>query len=63
MNEKVVTLPVVRIERESSSVSMTREAVAEVLDFLNSIEGAGYGGMSSFEIARQHVRHAVDTGD
>lgn len=28
----------------------------EVLDFLNSIEGAGYGGMASFEIARQHAR-------
>lgn len=57
---EVVTLPIVRIERESSSVSMTRDAGAEVLAFLNSIEGAGYGGMASFEIARQHVRHAVE---
>jgi hypothetical protein len=32
------------------------EAAIEVLDFLNSIEGAGYGGMASFEIARQHIR-------
>lgn len=41
----------------------------EVLDFLNSIEGAGYGGMASFEIARQHARDmaslqpATPTGD
>lgn len=28
----------------------------EVLDFLNSIEGAGYGGMAAFEIARGYVR-------
>jgi hypothetical protein len=28
----------------------------EVLDFLNSIEGAGYGGMASFEIVRGYVR-------
>jgi hypothetical protein len=61
MSEKVVTLPVVRIERGESSIK--REALVEVLDFLNSIEGAGYGGMSSFEIARQHVRHAVETGE
>lgn len=31
----------------------------EVLDFLNSIEGAGYGGMASFEIARAYVRDMV----
>lgn len=31
----------------------------EVLDFLNSIEGAGYGGMASFEIARSTVKDAV----
>lgn len=31
----------------------------EVLDFLNSIEGAGYGGMASFEIARSSVRDLV----
>lgn len=35
----------------------------EVLDFLDSIDGAGYGGMASFEIARQHVRHAVSQID
>ena len=34
---------------------MTPQALTEVLDFLNSIEGAGYGGMASFEIARMHV--------
>jgi hypothetical protein len=31
----------------------------EVLDFLNSIEGAGYGGMASFEIARAHVQDTL----
>ncbi len=35
-------------------------AMQEVLDFLNSIEGAGYGGMASFEIARAHVRDAIN---
>ena len=30
----------------------------EVLDFLNSIEGDGYGGMASFEIARGIVEDA-----
>jgi hypothetical protein len=29
----------------------------QVLDFLDSIEGAGYGGMSEFEIARQTMRN------
>jgi hypothetical protein len=38
---------------------LPREAIAEVLDFLNSIEGAGYGGMASFEIAREHIRSAI----
>jgi hypothetical protein len=32
------------------------QPITEVLDFLNSIEGAGYGGMASFEIARAHVK-------
>lgn len=35
-------------------------AVSEVLDFLNSIEGAGYGGMASFEIARSHVQDMLN---
>lgn len=39
---------------------MTREAAQEILDFLNSIEGAGYGGMAIFEIARQHARVAAE---
>jgi hypothetical protein len=33
------------------------EAIIEVMDFLNKIEGDGYGGMAIFEIAREHVRH------
>ena len=32
------------------------EQIQEVLDFLNSIEGDGYGCMASFEIARMNVR-------
>jgi hypothetical protein len=35
----------------------------EVLDFLNSIEGAGYGGMASFEIARNTIRDLVTNGE
>lgn len=38
---------------------MSREAAKEILDFLNSIEGAGYGGMAAFEIARQHAKEAA----
>lgn len=34
---------------------MTREAAQEILDFLNSIEGDGYGGMAAFEVARHHA--------
>lgn len=34
----------------------------EVLNFLNSIEGAGYGGMATFEIARMNVRDALMRG-
>jgi hypothetical protein len=34
-------------------------ALPEILKFLNSIEGEGYGGMASFEIARMHVRAAI----
>jgi len=37
---------------------MKYEDIAEVLDFLNSIEGHGYGGMASFEIARAHMLYA-----
>lgn len=37
---------------------MKHEAIIEVLDFLNSIEGAGYGGMATFEIARENMRRA-----
>ena len=38
------------------------KTLPEVLDFLNSIEGAGYGGMASFEIARAYIRDAVGNG-
>ncbi len=31
----------------------------QVFDFLNSIEGHGYGGMAEFEIARETVHRAV----
>ncbi len=31
-------------------------AAKEILDFLESIEGHGYGGMAAFEIARMHAR-------
>ena len=31
----------------------------EVLNFLNSIEGSGYGGMASFEIAKANVADAL----
>lgn len=34
----------------------------KVLNFLNSIEGDGYGGMASFEIARMNVRDALMHG-
>lgn len=40
---------------------MTRDQLREVLEFLNSIEGDGYGGMAVFEIARQYVRDAAET--
>jgi hypothetical protein len=33
----------------------------QVLEFLESIEGHGYGGMASFEIARMTVREAIST--
>ena len=41
---------------------MTKEelaAVSEALSFLNAIEGAGYGGMARFEIAREGLSHIV----
>jgi hypothetical protein len=31
----------------------------ETLEFLNSIEGHGYGGMASFEIARMNIKDAL----
>ncbi len=31
----------------------------QVFDFINSIEGAGYGGMAEFEIARETMRRAI----
>lgn len=36
-----------------------RDALKQVLDFLNSIEGAGYGGMAEFEIARMTMKDEV----
>lgn len=38
---------------------MDQKQLQELLDFLNSIEGAGYGGMAAFEIARTNVRAAL----
>lgn len=38
---------------------LTPRDLEEVMDFFNSIEGAGYGGMASFEIARMHIKHAL----
>jgi hypothetical protein len=35
----------------------------QVLKFLNSIEGSGYGGMSEFEIARQSVAKFIENGE
>lgn len=40
---------------------MKREQLQEVLDFLNSIEGSGYGGMAAFEIARDNVAFELAT--
>jgi hypothetical protein len=37
---------------------MKHASIIEVLDFLNSIEGDGYGGMATFEIARENMRRA-----
>lgn len=33
--------------------------IQETLDFLDSIEGHGYGGMAAFEIARMNLRAAL----
>lgn len=41
---------------QPSTVPVARESAQETLDFLNSIEGHGYGGMACFEIARQNIR-------
>jgi len=41
-----------------SGMNMKHEAIIEILDFLNKIEGDGYGGMATFEIAREHMRRA-----
>lgn len=35
-------------------------AFEQVFNFLNSIEGAGYGGMAEFEIARETMRRASE---
>jgi hypothetical protein len=45
--------------RDLPEMTQQSSPATEVLDFLNSIEGAGYGGMASFEIARAHVRDMV----
>lgn len=37
-----------------------RDAMKDVLDFLESIGGAGYGGMADYEIARSIVRMEVE---
>ncbi|MET4210524.1 hypothetical protein ABIB95_005357 [Bradyrhizobium sp. LA2.1] len=36
------------------------DAMRQVLHFLESIEGAGYGGMAEFEIARSTIRHETE---
>lgn len=37
-----------------------RDTMRQVLRFMESIEGAGYGGMAEFEIARSAIRHEVE---
>jgi hypothetical protein len=39
---------------------INKTACREVLEFLDAIEGQGYGGMASFEIARLHARIALE---
>lgn len=38
---------------------MTQEDARQILDFLNSIEGHGYGGTAAFEIAREAAERAT----
>lgn len=40
--------------------ALRQDQLQEVLDFLNSIEGAGYGGMATFEIARMNILQALE---
>jgi len=40
---------------------MSTDDAKQILAFLDKIEGAGYGGMSDFEIARETVRHYIGT--
>jgi len=42
------------------SESDRRAAFKQVFDFLDSIEGAGYGGIAEFEIARETMRSASE---
>jgi hypothetical protein len=39
---------------------INKTACREVLEFLDAIEGQGYGGMASFETARLHARIALE---
>jgi hypothetical protein len=42
----------------TSERNQWRAQFVQVFNFLNSIEGAGYGGMAEFEIARETMRRA-----
>jgi hypothetical protein len=46
----------------NTRLSPVTARMQELLNFLNSIEGAGYGGMASFEIARMNVRDILMHG-
>lgn len=40
----------------AEEIDRLRLAAREALDFLEKIEGHGYGGMADFEVARQSLR-------
>lgn len=65
MREKVARLEAVNAEKDAE-IERLRQHAADALAFLNSIEGAGYGGMSEFENVRRSLEQATsdkETGE
>lgn len=46
--------------KAAAEIKKLQDAARDALEFMEKIEGHGYGGMANFEVARQSLRDVVD---